>query len=41
VSDYFLAPSEQFFNCIMARASYISTRWCPLCTRPTRMVGIL
>jgi len=40
VSDCCLTSSEQFVSYIMAIASYISIRWWPLCTRPTRMVGL-
>ena len=37
-----LTTSVQFFSYIVAGTSYISMRWwwwCPLCTRPTRLVG--
>jgi len=34
--------NAKFFSYIMTRTNYISKRWwCPLCTRPTRLVGIL
>ena len=33
--------SEQYFSSIIARTSYISMRWYPLCTRPIRLVGFL
>jgi len=41
VSDCCLTQTQQFFSYIMARTSQFSTRWwwCPLCTRPTRLVG--
>jgi len=32
---------EQFFSFITSRTGYNSIRWwCPLCTRPTRLVGL-
>ena len=41
VSDCYLILSEQFFSHIMARISYISSRWwlCLLCARPMPQVG--
>jgi hypothetical protein len=37
------ATLKQVFNytSFMARTSYTSMRWCLLCTRPTRLVGVL
>ena len=41
VSDHCLTPNEQLFSYIMGTTSYILMRWrCPLCTRPTRWVGL-
>ena len=42
VSDCCLTPIQQLFSYIMARACYFSMRWSwgPLCTRPTRRVGL-
>ena len=40
----FITRNEQFFSHIMARTSYILMRWwwwCPLCTKPTCLVGFL
>jgi hypothetical protein len=44
LSEWFncLMQNEQFFSYIIARTSYILTRWwCLLCTRPTHLVGFL
>ena len=40
VSDCCLTPTQQFFNCIMARTIPFSMKWWwgPLCTRTTRLV---
>jgi len=40
VSDYCLAPIQQFFSYIMGRTSKFSKKWWggPLCSRPTRWV---
>jgi hypothetical protein len=45
VNDCCLTPNEQFFSNIINITSSISMRWwwwlwCPLCTRPTRLVGL-
>ena len=31
-SDHCITPSEQFFSYLMVRTSYISMKWCTLCT---------
>jgi len=44
VSNCCLTLSEHFFSYIMVRTRYILMRWwwwCPLFTRPTRLVGLL
>jgi len=41
VIDCCLTPSEQFFSYIMARTSYILIQLCPLCSKPTHLVGLL
>ena len=43
VSDCWLTPTRQYFSYITTTTSSCSMRWWwdPLCTRPTRLVGVL
>ena len=42
ISEWVRDCCEQFFSNIMAETNQVSMKyWCPLCTRPTHLVGFL
>ena len=40
VSDSCLTPNEELFSYIIVRTKLYSMKWCLVCTRPTRLIGL-